>query len=275
MNLSNERIMKITKSYYTYTFFYTSENLKNGFKIFHSFDLETSNPNISEKKFYFKFNFNQMLQLNDISKIQNIYFFFNKLLINDKKNMEIKFNYAFFDHYIPGETYLNTYKPQPIHIQEESKVPLMFSSNYLNNKIDNNIDKFFYEFLEREGVEIEKNYYSKVTFPFLEKLEYERNAHYLGDTIMVGNVTINNNGKNVSTISVDVLDKLNKLPIEEWAEVLIKDVKENITTFHKNKTRRKLTKKGTTVNKKGSIAYNLSGSNKIVFNKRNTIMFKQ
>ena len=31
----------------------------------------------------------------------------------------------------------------------------------------------------------------------------------------------------------------------------------------------------TTVNKKGSIAYNLSGSNKIVFNKRNTIMFKQ
>ena len=276
MNLSNERIMKITKSYFTYTFFYTSENYKNGFKIFHSFDLETSNPNISEKKFYFKFNFNQMLQLNDISKIQNIYFFFNKLLINDKKNMQIKFNYAFFDHYIPGETYLNTYKPQPIHKQEESKDLLSFTFNYQNKyeKLDN-IDKIFYELAEKEGIEIEKNYYSKVTFPFLEKLEYERNAHYLGYTIMVGNVTINNNGKNVKTISVDVLDKLNKLPIEDWAEILIKDVKENITTFHKNKTRRKLTKKGTTINKKGSISYNLNGSNKLVFNKRNTIMFKQ
>jgi len=43
----------------------------------------------------------------------------------------------------------------------------------------------------------------------------------------------------------------------------------------KIKTKRKLTKKGTTINKKGSIAYNLNGSNKVVFNKRNTIMFKQ
>ena len=279
MNLSNERIMKITKTYYTYTFFYTSENNKNGFKILHSFDMEASNPNISEKKFYFKFNFNQMLQLNDISKMQNIYFFFNKLLINDKQNLQIKFNYHFFDHYIPGETYLNTYKPQPIKTNEESKEPLVFTGNintHNNKNYNNALDKAFFDLLEKEGMfDVEKHYFTKVTFPFLEKLEYERNVHYLGDTIIIGNVTINNNGKNVSTISIDVLDKLNKLPIEEWPEILIKNVKDNIAAELKIKTKRKLTKKGTTINKKGSIAYNLNGSNKVVFNKRNTIMFKQ
>jgi hypothetical protein len=287
LNLSKERIMKITKSSFSYLFFYTSDDNKNGFKILHSFDFEVSNPNVSENKFYFKFNFNQMLQINDISKIQNVYFFFNKLLINDKQNMKIKFNYLFFDHYEPGKTYLNTFKPQPIIVQEETKEPLYFSGNIINNSNYNsnnnkmsNLDKVFFELLEREGFETERNmnFYTKVTFPFLEKLEYDRKAHFLGDTIMVGNVTINNNGKNVSSISVDILDKLNNLTVEEWPEILIKNVKDNVAADFKRKTKRKLTKKGTMVklNKKVSVAYNVNpSSSKAFFNKRNTIMFKQ